>query len=300
MLDEFADFKPEVWELILRPALSDLKGEALFIGTPMGRNHFYDLYTEASLGKLEDYNAWHFTSYDNPLIDPTEIDSAKRTLSSYAFRQEFMASFEARGSEMFKEEWVTFDTDEPDIGDYYIACDLAGFEEIGKKSNKRLDNSSIAIVKVNEHGWWVKDIIIGRWTLDETAARIFDAVKEHYPIAVGIEKGISRQAVMSPLTDLMKRFNKYFRVEELTHGNRKKTDRIMWALQGRFENGRITLNKGDWNVQFMDELFQFPNHLVHDDTVDSLAYIDQLANVAYDWGYDSEDYEESLDEYTGY
>jgi phage terminase large subunit len=144
VLDEFADFKPEVWELILRPALSDLKGEALFIGTPMGRNHFYDLYTEASLGKLEDYNAWHFTSYDNPLIDPTEIDSAKRTLSSYAFRQEFMASFEARGSEMFKEEWVQFDEDEPDIGDYYIACDLAGFEELGKKSNKRLDNSSIA------------------------------------------------------------------------------------------------------------------------------------------------------------
>jgi predicted phage terminase large subunit-like protein len=300
VLDEFADFKPEVWELILRPALSDLKGEALFIGTPMGRNHFYDLYTEASLGKLEDYNAWHFTSYDNPLIDPTEIDSAKRTLSSYAFRQEFMASFEARGSEMFKEEWVQFDEDEPDIGDYYIACDLAGFEELGKKSNKRLDNSSIAVVKVNEHGWWVKEIIIGRWTLDETAARIFDAVTEHYPIAVGIEKGISRQAVMSPLTDLMKRFNKYFRVEELTHGNRKKTDRIMWALQGRFENGYITLNKGDWNVQFMDELFQFPNHLVHDDTVDSLAYIDQLANVAYDWGYIEEDYEESLDNYAGY
>jgi len=211
-----------------------------------------------------------------------------------------MASFEARGSEMFKEEWVQFDEEEPAIGDYYIACDLAGFEELGKKSNKRLDNSSIAVVKVSEHGWWVKEVIIGRWTLDETAERIFDAVAEHYPIAVGIEKGISRQAVMSPLTDLMKRYNKYFRVEELTHGNRKKTDRIMWALQGRFENGLITLNKGDWNVQFMDELFQFPNQLVHDDTIDSLAYIDQLANVAYDWGYIEEDYEESLDSYTGY
>lgn len=300
VLDEYADMKPDVWEQILRPALADLKGSAMFIGTPLGRNHFYDLYTEASLGKLEGYNAWHFTSYDNPLIDPTEIDSAKRTLSSYAFRQEFMASFEAKGSEMFKEEWVQFDEDEPDVGDYYIACDLAGFEEVGKKSNKRLDNSSIAVVKVNEHGWWVKEIIIGRWTLDETAERIFDAVRETYPIAVGIEKGISRQAVMSPLTDLMKRYNKYFRVEELTHGNRKKTDRIMWALQGRFENGLITLNKGDWNVQFMDELFQFPNHLVHDDTVDSLAYIDQLAHVAYDWGYIDEDYEEVLDSYTGF
>ena len=50
----------------------------------------------------------------------------------------------------------------------------------------------------------------------------------------------------------------------------------------------------------MDELFQFPNHLVHDDIIDSLAYIDQLANVAYDWGYQIEDYAESLDSYTGY
>ena len=43
-----------------------------------------------------------------------------------------MASFEARGSEMFKEEWVHFDEEEPDTGDYYVAIDLAGFEEVGK------------------------------------------------------------------------------------------------------------------------------------------------------------------------
>ena len=41
-------------------------------------------------------------------------------MSSYAFRQEFMASFEARGSEMFKEDWVRFSQDEPEIGDYYM------------------------------------------------------------------------------------------------------------------------------------------------------------------------------------
>ena len=47
------------------------------------------------------------------LLDPDEIDIAKRSMSSYAFRQEFMASFEARGSEMFKEDWVSF-SEEPD------------------------------------------------------------------------------------------------------------------------------------------------------------------------------------------
>ncbi len=182
-----------------------------------------------------------------------------------------------------------------------MPLDLAGFEEVNKKrtKNSKLDETAIAVVKVSEHGWWVREIIIGRWTLDETAERIFDAVAEHYPIAVGIEKGISRQAVMSPITDLMRRYNKYFRVEELSHGNKKKTDRIVWALQGRFEHGNITLNKGKWNTQFLDELFQFPNPLVHDDLIDSLAYIDQLAKVSYAYDYEDEDYE-FLDKYAGY
>jgi phage terminase large subunit-like protein len=52
-------------------------------------------------------------------------------------------------------------------------------------------------------------------------------------------------------------------------------------LQGRFENGRITLNKGDWNEQFLDQLFQMPSPLTHDDLVDSLSYIDQLAVIPY-------------------
>src|SRR6056300_1824295 len=132
VMDEYADMKPSVWEQILRPALADQKGEAMFIGTPMGRNHFYELYHYATMGDDETYRGWHFTSYDNPILDPSEIDMAKKSMSSYAFRQEFMASFEARGSEMFKEDWVNFG-EEPDEGDYYIAVDLAGFEEVNKK-----------------------------------------------------------------------------------------------------------------------------------------------------------------------
>ena len=95
VLDEYADMKPDVFEQILRPALADQKGCAMFIGTPMGRNHFYELYKYAEIDDDPTYKAWHFTSYDNPLLDPDEIDMAKKSMSSYAFRQEFMASFEA-------------------------------------------------------------------------------------------------------------------------------------------------------------------------------------------------------------
>ncbi len=300
VMDEYADMKPSVWEEVLRPALADQKGHALFIGTPKGRNHFYELYKYAELSGDETYHAWHFTSYDNPLLDSEEIDTAKKSMSSYAFRQEFMASFEALGSEIFKEDWVDFNNDEPDVGDYYIAIDLAGFEELGKKNKtKRLDSTAIAIVKVSENGWWVADIISGRWTFEQTANKIFEAVKHYEPIAVGIEKGIARQAIMSPLTDLMRQRSRFFKIEELTHGNKKKVDRVVAALQGRFEHGAIELSEGTWNTEFLDQLFQFPNPLVHDDMIDALAYIDQLANVSYHYDYEQDDFE-VLDPVSGY
>ena len=302
VLDEYADMKPSVWETVLRPALADQKGHALFIGTPLGRNHFYDLFKYAELGDDPTYRAWHFTSYDNPLLDPEEIDVAKQSMSSYAFRQEFMASFEALGSEIFKEDWVQFSNEEPDQGDFYIAVDLAGFADVASNASgkgKKLDATAIAIVKANPDGWWVADIIYGRWDIKKTAKKIFDAVERYRPVAVGIEKGALRNAVIPYLTDLMKSGQRYFRVEELTHGNKKKTDRVVWALQGRFEHGQITLSEGEWNTQFLDELFQFPNPLVHDDLVDALAYIDQLAKVSYYVDFEEEQLE-IIDPIAGY
>jgi len=301
-IDEYADMREAVWELVLRPALTDLAPDssALFIGTPTGRNHFYDLYKKAMVA--EDHEAFHYTSYDNTILSKTEIDAAKKEMSSFGFRQEYMASFEARGSEMFKEDWVTYEEKEPSAGDYYISIDLAGFADVGqshKKKKKHLDNTAIAIVKVSEEGWWVKDIIAGRWDLNETAMKIFQAVRDYEPISVGIERGIAKQAVMSPLLDLMRQHSRYFRVEELTHGNKNKTDRVMWALQGRFENGIIKLNKGSWNETFLDELYQFPDPLTHDDTIDALAYIDQMATVPYTQDFEQDNFE-FMDSVAGY
>jgi predicted phage terminase large subunit-like protein len=300
-MDEYADMKPEVWEQILRPALADQKGDAMFIGTPMGRNHFYDLFQYASISEDEQWKGWHFTSYDNPLLDEEEINAAKKSMSAFSFRQEFMASFEAAGGELFKEEHIQFSEEEPDEGQFYIAVDLAGFADVQSATTKtnRLDQTSIAVVKAGTEGWWVADIIHGRWGVEKTARKIFDAVRDYQPVAVGIEKGALKNAVYPYLNDIMKSNQRFFRVEELTHGNKRKIDRIVWALQGRFEHGKITLNKGDWNTEFLDELFQFPNKLVHDDLIDSLAYIDQLAQVAYAIDYEEEEYE-LTDYYSGY
>lgn len=301
VLDEVADIKQETWEKVLRAALSDKKGKALFIGTPKGRNWFYDIYNLGSEGTDEEWKSWHFTTKDNPLIDPKEIEGAKKTLSSFAFKQEYEASFDNAGTDTFKEEWLKFG-EEPQYGNYYIAIDLAGFENIGMTASakKRLDQTAIAVVKVTEDGkWWVNKIEHGRWDIKETCQRILKNVRAFQPQGVGIERGSLKNAVLPYLSDLMRANNTYCHIEDLTHGNKKKTERVVWALQGRFEHGKITLNEDeDWD-EFRDEYVMFPTPQVHDDLLDALSYIDQLAVTSY-FADDDEDDLEPLDWISGY
>lgn len=302
VLDEFAFHKEGVFDTILRPALADRKGSALFISTPEGRNGFYDVYMNGMSGKTG-WKSWHLTSHDNPLLDPEELAAAKETMAGWQYRQEFEASFDAKGSEFFDTEAFQFyeKRQHGAGGDYYIAVDLAGFESDRGNKTKRRDNSAMAVVFVDDAGTWhVEDIKHGRWTLDETAQHIFDAVAEYKPISVGIEKGIAQQAVMGPLQDMMRRTHRVFRIELLSHGNQKKEDRILWALQGRFEHGKIKLKKGDWNVTFVDEASSFPSKLVHDDLIDALAYIDQMAIVPYATDLQLDDDYEPVDAVAGY
>jgi predicted phage terminase large subunit-like protein len=304
VIDEYADMKPQVFEQILRPALSDVKGGALFIGTPKGRNHFYELYQMAQKEEDADWVSFHFTSFDNPLLDPVEIEAAKKSMSSFSFRQEYLASFEAASSELFKDDWIKYvDEDEvPSDGSYYITADLAGFESVSKQAGnkkKHLDESAIAVVKVCEDGWYVQTIIVGRWDVRETAVKLLKTCKEFDVRLLGMERGMARNAVLPYLQDEMKRNSYFISVVELTHGNKKKTDRITWALQGRFEHGRVKLLRGEWNKQFVDQLLNFPNTQVHDDMVDALAYIDQIGITEFT-DVDSDDDYEPLDMVTGY
>ena len=90
IIDE-ASFIPNLedgWLNSIRPTLTDYKGSALFLSTPRGRNFFYSLFMK---GGETDWEAFKFTTYDNPYIDPAEIEEAKRQLPEAVFRQEYMA-----------------------------------------------------------------------------------------------------------------------------------------------------------------------------------------------------------------
>ncbi len=107
VLDEFADFDPRAWTQVIRPALSDRRGFATFIGTPRGHNHFYDIYRDACRSPDEWYTASLKASDLVPLndLDPEartknllttdELDHARRQMSEEWYSQEYECDFEA-------------------------------------------------------------------------------------------------------------------------------------------------------------------------------------------------------------
>jgi phage terminase large subunit len=89
------------WNEVIRPTLTDRRGEALLMSTPKGFNHFYDLY---NLQETEqDFKSFHYTTYDNPFIPVDEIEAAKRQLPEDAFAQEYLADFRKQQGLVYKE-----------------------------------------------------------------------------------------------------------------------------------------------------------------------------------------------------
>jgi hypothetical protein len=96
VIDEAASCQlDQLWGEIIRPALSDRQGGALFIGTPQGRsNPFYDLYQFAVDPSNQGWSAYQYTTADGGFVPLEEIEAAKRDMTEKQFKQEFLASFE--------------------------------------------------------------------------------------------------------------------------------------------------------------------------------------------------------------
>ena len=93
VFDETQSIKPSVFPEIIRPALADRKGWCVFIGTPKGRNYFYNLYEQAKENK--DWYACVFKASETKILDQEELDAAKAVMSKDLYDQEFECSFQA-------------------------------------------------------------------------------------------------------------------------------------------------------------------------------------------------------------
>lgn len=98
VIDEVAQIKPSLWGEVLRPALADRKGWAVFIGTPKGINLFSDMYDKAlqlMQSGDEDWYAMTYSVDQTGVIDEKELQSLKNEMSENEFRQEFLCDFAA-------------------------------------------------------------------------------------------------------------------------------------------------------------------------------------------------------------
>lgn len=282
VLDEYATMKPETWETILRPTLADVKGGALFIGTPAGKNHFFEIFCYA--GKEEDWEAFTYKSTDNPFLARDELEAAARDMSRESYKQEFEASFAQGAGIIFTEDMFKWSEKNEAGGSTWMAVDPAGFSDLEKTKGSKFakwDDTAIAIVDVGPNGWYVHDVITGRWGIRETSLQILRACQRYQPMAVGIEQGSLRNALMPYLTDQSRRLGIYPNIIPCVHGGKQKVDRITWALQGLLQHGRITFRNGKYLQKLMDQAMDFPSRLAHDDMLDALAYISQVAKTSY-------------------
>jgi PBSX family phage terminase large subunit len=127
VLDEVSEIPPNAWTEVIRPALADQQGSALFIGTPKGKGNWsYDLYNMKQ-EQPDIWNSFQFTTLDGGRVSAEEIEQARADMSERQFRQEFMATFESyegRIAYTFERELHLKELKNPDISQLMVGMDF--------------------------------------------------------------------------------------------------------------------------------------------------------------------------------
>ena len=127
-MDEYGQIKEDAWTMALRPALMDKKGIGIFTGTPKGRKWGFQLWTRGQDAAQTDYKSWAYPSWDNPIIDPKEIEDFARDMPERAYKQEILAEFIDDVGAVFRniDSCIKGSYEEPDkFKAYYMGVDLA-------------------------------------------------------------------------------------------------------------------------------------------------------------------------------
>jgi predicted phage terminase large subunit-like protein len=254
VIDEAAHarYLKDAWEQAIRPTLTDLRGEAMFISTPKGHNYFYELFKFAQAN--EDWQAFRFPTWTNPFVPADDIEAARRALPELVFRQEYGAEFVQLTGGLCKREFVVYGTPSGN-GVRRVGVDLA----ISQRESA--DYTAIVVVEREGDVDYVVHAERGRWTFRETLERIRTVAQG--AAAVAIEAVQYQAAVVEELV----------RTTTLpvvpVRPDRDKVTRFLPVLT-RIEHGALRFSPAlpGW---FFEELLSFPE-TEHDDAVDALVY----------------------------
>jgi len=254
------------WTEAIRPTLTDYRGDAFFLSTPKGTNYFKFLYDMAALDP--EYKSWQMPTTANPWIDPAEVLSAKESLPSIAYMQEYMAEFVDAAGARIKREWLRFGDPSENLP-VYIGVDLA----ISTKTEADY-TAAVVISRADDGTVYIRDV--SRIRADFAGVlRFIEAMAAKWsPVLIGIEQVQYQAAVIQ---ELLRRTRLPIR------GIRPDRDKVtrFASLEARYEQGHVMHGAG-LPLYFQDELLSFPVGK-HDDLVDALGYAWQICGQRKSW-----------------
>ena len=262
VIDETAHIRGfmDIWQQQLRPALTDRRGEALFISTPKGYNHFYELF------KMPDsddgWAAFQSPTADNPFIDPAEIEAAQRELPALVFRQEYLAEFVQLAGALFRREYFDIVETMPS------ALIIARHWDLAASTKTLADYSVGAKVGMSLDGdIYVIDVQRGRWewpalirVIGETALTDDQQVSQTVETA-GVQRGMLDLLMAEPRLAAIPFRGITPIADKITRAN---------PVLARAEQHKVHLLRASWNAAFLDEFCAFPE-ADHDDQVDAVS-----------------------------
>lgn len=142
VFDEASKCPKAAWTEVVRPALADKQGRAIFISTPWGRDWFWELFQRGQDPEFPDWWSHSFPTTSNPFVPASEVEEARLTLPSNVFAQEFLAEFLDDAATVFRnvDGCAVGTFKEPQVGHFYI---------VGWDMAKYTDYSVITVIDCN-------------------------------------------------------------------------------------------------------------------------------------------------------
>ena len=262
--DEYDFIKSDVWEEVLQPTVLVKGKKVIFISTPKGKKSMFKLKQTSFVD--DRYKYFHFTSYDNPMIDPREIDSIKRTLPEHIFKQEYLAEFVDNVSSIFKNVRECI---KPvgELGGHYGGLDIG-----------RADDYTVLSI-CNKQG---KMVHVERWRHDEWS-NIIDKVagaikkyKAHTYVEVNNQGDVFYEMLKKKCGNLVQPYTTTVKTKPI----------MIEDLAVSFEQKDISILDVEWLIDELEAFTYIYNPKtrnvkygapegIHDDGVMSLALCDQ-------------------------
>jgi predicted phage terminase large subunit-like protein len=237
----------------------DRCGEAWFISTPFGFNHFNDLFLRERYD--QEWKSFQFPTSANPFIPPSEVASLRASLPQLIARQEIDAEFVQLSGALFKRENIQI-LEHPPLISYVRSWDLAWTEKTTS------DYTAGVKMGLTEDGTVViADVITGRMEWPDAVRTIANTARfDGKAVRQGVETvGAQAGALQMLLRDQLLLPYTIAPIEV----HRDKLTRAL-PLVARSEQGKFAIVRGHWNQKFIDELCAFPES-DHDDQVDATS-----------------------------